>query len=33
VSRPRMTPVDPATGTVGKPIVITAGEDAIAFRP
>jgi DNA-binding beta-propeller fold protein YncE len=29
----RMTPVDPATGTVGKPIVIPAGEDAIAFRP
>ena len=29
----RMTPIDPATGTVGKPIDIPAGEDAIAFRP
>ncbi len=29
----RMTPIDPATGIVGKPINIPAGEDAIAFRP
>ncbi len=29
----QMTPVNPATGTVGKPIDIPAGEDAIAFRP
>jgi DNA-binding beta-propeller fold protein YncE len=29
----RMTPIDAATGTVGKPIDIPAGEDAIVFSP
>jgi DNA-binding beta-propeller fold protein YncE len=29
----RMTPVDTATGTVGKPIELPAGQDAIVFSP
>jgi hypothetical protein len=33
VTRRREAPIDDATGTVGKPIDITAGLDGIVFSP
>jgi hypothetical protein len=33
VTRRREAPIDDATGTVGKPIDITAGLDSIVFSP